>query len=168
MSTYKDRSLSAIPSWLVYLSVVGVGVILLQTYVDLLPLPLSRDTEELMRVIGRTILVLGSLLYLWPIVVRSFTYRPAGTDPKKVRDHYLCVTGPYRIVRHPAYAAIVVMVIGLEIIASSWLVFVLPPICAALLVKVAQMEERDLSRMYRHQHETYRKRVPWLFLPYIH
>jgi protein-S-isoprenylcysteine O-methyltransferase Ste14 len=164
----KARPLPVLPRWLAVLGIAGIGVIFLQTYVDLLPLPLPPHVEEIMWWIGHGVLVLGSLLYLWPIAVRRLTYRSAGTDPKKVRGHYLCVTGPYGVVRHPAYTGIMLMVVGIEVIASSWLVFVIPPICVALLVKAARIEERDLSRMYRHVHETYRRRVPWLFVPYIY
>ena len=69
--------------------------------------------------------VLGSALVVFGLTVRQWAATVLGdyfTRSVVIRDRQRIVTaGPYRFVRHPAYAGILVSMVGLALTLGSWL-----------------------------------------------
>ena len=88
--------------------------------------------------------------------------------PKADQDTGLITTGPYRLVRHPIYLGLALLVVGEAIAFGSW-----PALLIALLAVVptlawrARAEEKLLSRTFGKPYEVYRQGtkmiVPYLF-----
>jgi protein-S-isoprenylcysteine O-methyltransferase Ste14 len=87
---------------------------------------------------------------------RSFAIFPA--------SRAIVVRGPYRLIRHPAYAGEGVMVAACAL-AGSWWTSALIPIAVAVLVVRIQREELILGADPAYQQ--YAKAVRWRLLPGI-
>jgi protein-S-isoprenylcysteine O-methyltransferase Ste14 len=75
-------------------------------------------------------------------------------------------TGPYAIVRHPMYAAALLMLLGVPVsLASWWGVLVFAAILPALAWRLID-EERVLVRDLP-GYADYRRKVPWRLVPYV-
>jgi protein-S-isoprenylcysteine O-methyltransferase Ste14 len=75
-------------------------------------------------------------------------------------------TGPYAIVRHPMYAAALIMLLGIPVSLASWwgvvvLVAILP-VLAWRLIDEERVLLRDLGG-----YADYRRKVRWRLIPYI-
>jgi protein-S-isoprenylcysteine O-methyltransferase Ste14 len=75
-------------------------------------------------------------------------------------------TGPYAIVRHPMYAAALLMLLGVPVsLASWWGVLVFAAILLALAWRLID-EERVLVRDLP-GYADYRRKVPWRLVPHV-
>ena len=66
---------------------------------------------------GILLMVVGILLRQWSVVVlgRFFTWMVAVEEGQKVVD-----SGPYRLVRHPSYTGVLLILMGLGLALQSW------------------------------------------------
>lgn len=110
---------------------------------------LTGSQSRLSILLGVPFLVLGGLLALAAI-------RTLG------RAQDLVTSGPYRLVRHPYYLAILIMLVGAVIALRSWPGAVL--LIPAVLVTVdrARREEHNLSIRFDDELDDYRREVPFL------
>jgi len=96
--------------------------------------------------IASALLVGGTALGLWTLAANrpgNFNVRP---DPKP--GGQLVVEGPYRFIRHPMYAAVLLFATGLCVgYGASWRWVALAALGAVLYVK-ARVEEKAMSRMH--------------------
>ncbi len=113
---------------------------------------------------GVLLIVLGSLLrrYCWRTLGEYFT-----GDVRARADQPVIRTGPYRVVRHPSYAAGIMMYIGIGLALGNWVSLVLLTISTvvAYCYRVV-VEERVLVHTIGEPYRAYmreRKR----FIPYI-
>jgi protein-S-isoprenylcysteine O-methyltransferase Ste14 len=83
-------------------------------------------------------------------------------------DHRLVQTGPYRIIRHPNYAGLLLVAFGTAIAFSSPLATIAATVLwlPAMLARVAQ-EERLLVRTLGTEYEAY-ARATWRLIPGIY
>jgi protein-S-isoprenylcysteine O-methyltransferase Ste14 len=95
--------------------------------------------------------VLGGVAYavslglLW-IVFRSNAFLSPVVEIQTERGHTLVDTGPYAIVRHPMYAAMVPFLVGASVMLGSWAASGLSIVLIGTLAVRATLEERTLSR----------------------
>lgn len=75
-------------------------------------------------------------------------------------DHCLVQTGPYRLIRHPAYAGSLLSFAGLAVCGSSWLsiLVILVPITVAFLYRI-HVEERALLVAFPSEYREYAART---------
>jgi protein-S-isoprenylcysteine O-methyltransferase Ste14 len=73
-------------------------------------------------VAGAVVMAVGIALRVWSVVVlgRSFTVEVRVRDGQQVVDR-----GPYRVVRHPSYAALLLVCLGIGLALGSWLALVI-------------------------------------------
>ncbi len=64
--------------------------------------------------------------------------------PRLIARHQLISTGVYARARHPMYAGELAMLTGFEVALNSWL-WLLAPLLAPLVVKLARTEEASLN-----------------------
>ena len=93
---------------------------------------------------------------------RFYTLTP-GIEPGQT----LITAGPYRLVRHPGYLAILLSLAGLQLVLGTWvalaaMVLVILP----LPVRIA-IEERILAEHFSAQYADYRRRTPYRLVPGI-
>jgi len=123
---------------------------------------------------GSTALLLASLGSLLTVAGVALVLRsraalgPAWTLlPKADQDTGLVTTGPYRLVRHPIYLGLALLVMGQALAFSSWpaLMIVLSGIVPTFAWR-ARAEERLLSRTFGERYAVYRQRT-MMIIPYL-
>jgi protein-S-isoprenylcysteine O-methyltransferase Ste14 len=106
----------------------------------------------------------GAGLYTWSVVTLGKWFRPS---VQIFEDQRLVTSGPYRILRHPAYTGGILVFAGIGLSFGNWLSF----ICATLAVTLAyawriRIEEAALVERFGAEFEARRKRT-WAVLPPI-
>jgi protein-S-isoprenylcysteine O-methyltransferase len=106
---------------------------------------------------GLAAIVLGLALRWWSILTlrRFFT-----VDVAIHADHHLVEAGPYRVLRHPAYAGSLLSFAGLAACTSSWVAapVVFLPIAAAFVHRI-RVEERALRAAFPGEYAAYAART---------
>jgi protein-S-isoprenylcysteine O-methyltransferase Ste14 len=111
-------------------------------------------------------LLAGGLAVRWTAILTLGRF--FSTSVAIHRDHRLVRTGPFRLVRHPSYSGLVLLLLGLGISFGNWLSFVLivVPFITALLYRI-RVEEYSLVEALGQDYVEYcktRKRlVPGIF-----
>ena len=78
------------------------------------------------------------------------------------QDHELITNGPYAIVRHPIYTALLVAIIGSAMARGEWRGVLAVLLAWWALWRKLQLEERWMVERFGEQYEAYRRRVPAL------
>jgi len=103
-------------------------------------------------------------VWYWAMLVNPFF--SAAVRVQRERGHYVVSSGPYRFVRHPGYAALVLLGWGGPVALGSWWA-VLPHLAVvALFVRRAALEDRMLWEELR-DYAAYAGTVRYRFLPGI-
>lgn len=118
-----------------------------------------------LRWLGAAIMLLG--IVLWMVSINTLgRYFSVNVDIPE--DHRLIERGPYRLLRHPAYAGMIVVEIGFGIATGNWicmLAFLAIPF--ALFSVRIRVEEAALLAHFGDEYAAYTKRtkrlVPWLY-----
>jgi len=106
----------------------------------------------------------GLLLGIWAILAHGgYNFRIAPVHKEGAR---LITRGPYALVRHPMYLAIILLVTPLIIDYFSWLRLGVGVLLLADLVLKLEYEERQLVRAFE-GYEAYRKGT-WKLLPLVY
>lgn len=84
--------------------------------------------------------------------------------PKPLDNGAMTERGPYRIVRHPSYTAVVLGMIGLAQRAGDWIALALAVGLLPFFHAKSTFEERHLVAQYDGYQE-YRRRVPRRLIP---
>lgn len=131
--------------------------------------PLSHDNGHL----WDTLLGLGGNPHISPLHVLSnvaifgglvllvFAWRVLHSAQ---REHRLASTGPYSYVRHPQYAAFVLVMIGFLLQWPTLITLVMFPILVTMYVRLAKREERDAMAEFGDAYRVYAEATP-RFLP---
>ena len=106
----------------------------------------------------------GTVLYPWSAVTLGAFFR---TSVQLLDGQRLVTRGPYRILRHPAYTAGVLVFTGIGLAMGNWLSLV----GAALSVAVAyawriHVEEAALRERFGAEFDAHRKRT-WAIIPLV-
>ena len=109
------------------------------------------------RVLGVVVMWSGLATRVWAVAALGGAFRTTvEVDP----DQAVVTTGPYRWIRHPSYAGLLLIVAGLGLALGNWLsVFaclVLPLPALAWRIRV---EEAELSRVLGHAYRAYQART---------
>ena len=114
---------------------------------------------------GVMLFVVGLFLRWWAIITlgRFFT-----VDVTIEKDHELVERGPFRVVRHPSYAGVLLAFVGLALTLGNWaaLFVILLPIGAAFIHRM-NVEEKALSGALGSQYTDYMRRTKRL-MPFIY
>lgn len=114
-------------------------------------------------ILGALSVFAGSVLALW-----SARLLGAGmtASPVPAPHAELVESGPYRVVRHPIYTGVWLIMLGAAVSFESWPAALAATLLAVYLWLKAGYEER-LLRMRFAGYRSYRERVPWRLVPYV-
>lgn len=140
--------------WMITLAMMAVFYMSPLEYIYLHP-RLPRD--QWMEVVGVTLFILGTMLFVW--ARRTLGRNYSGHLSVKA-DQQLVQSGPYRVIRHPAYAGYLLMALALAVGYSSLagmvstILFLLP--CMIYRIYV---EDALLAEHFGEQFDEYRRQV---------
>lgn len=114
---------------------------------------------------GVVVMWVGLAIRIWAIVALGRSFR---TTVDVEPGQPVVSTGPYKRIRHPSYAGLLLIVAGFGLARGNWLSFaacvVLP--LPAILWRI-HVEEAELNRVLGDAYRTYQARtarlVPWLW-----
>jgi len=124
---------------------------------------LTVDSDSV-RWIGFALLVVGSIVRLWPVFVLG--QRFSGLVAIQ-RDHQLVTTGIYRHIRNPSYLGLLVSSIGWALLFRSGVGILIALLLLIPLVARIQSEERLLAEHFGAEYESYRART-WRLVPGVY
>ena len=114
-------------------------------------------------VVGDALVVLAFFFFYLVVRVNSF----AASNVRVEHGQTVASTGPYTIVRHPMYAAALVLLIGTPLALGSWWALLVAPIFVPpLIFRILNEEEvlaRDLSGYTAYQREVRYRLIPFLW-----
>ena len=119
--------------------------------------------SPMVRAVGAGVFVVGLGFLVWSYRVLGGSHSP-WTAPREGAS--LVTNGPYRIVRHPVYAAYVVIGLGLEVMLASPAGLIVAAVAYGYYHLRTREEERWLVQTYP-DYATYRERVRGRLLPGI-
>jgi protein-S-isoprenylcysteine O-methyltransferase Ste14 len=167
IATTRNRA-KATTEWtslVVVIAGFGLGVgggFLIAAHLTWAAIPVGRLA---MLIAGIALMVLGIALRAWSVIVlgRNFTVHVQVRAEQPVVD-----TGPYRLLRHPSYTALLLICLGIGVALANWLalivIVVLPT--AAVLLRI-RVEERALlagiGEPYRRFAATRKRLIPWVW-----
>src|SRR5271157_1803156 len=117
-----------------------------------------------LQVVGALIL-LGSF-YLLFLTFRENSYLSSVIRVQEERGQTVISTGPYRQVRHPMYAGILVFMVGMCFLLGSWYGSLFVAVFTILLARRAVLEERTLRERLP-GYITYMAQVKYRIIPYV-
>lgn len=140
---------------------MAVGSLGRRPLTPIVPMPLALQAAAALAVL---LLVPASLWLTWA-AVRALG-KQWSVQARVLDGHALITTGPYRLVRHPIYTAVIGLVIAMGLAYSSLagLTIGLVLVTAGTLIRV-RSEDRLLRERFGAEHAAYARRVPPL-VPY--
>lgn len=146
-----------------HLTLVNAAILLL-----VLPVPgLTRrflPTSPLLITAGLLIQVAGLLLAVW---ARRHLGSNWSGEVRIAFQHQLVRSGPYRLLRHPIYTAVLAMYSGIAVVSGQ----IHAPIALVILIlaywRKIRLEERALRETFGPDFEAYR-RDSWALLPLLY
>ena len=94
--------------------------------------------------IAGAVALVTSFVLIWRVLaVNHFAAAWARLQPE--RGQSVVQSGPYRIVRHPMYTAIITFVFGVALLLGSWLALVFAVLIGVLFVVRTRLEDRMLA-----------------------
>ena len=114
--------------------------------------------------VGIIMFVSVSPIALWAMAVNRFFEWTARVQEDN--QQYVCTSGPYRIIRHPGYAALIVTILAYPLILGSWWGFVLGGVLAIVVVIRTALEDRMLLEGLQ-GYSKYARRVKYRLIPLV-
>lgn len=119
----------------------------------------------LLEIVGLMLYVTGFAFMAWALIMLGRHYQLGGTAPRS-RDR-MVVNGPYRLVRHPMYAAASSISLGLACLIQSGAALCVFVIYLLLLSVLIPMEENGLQQAYGESYVAYRQQARKL-IPFVY
>lgn len=116
-------------------------------------------------VAGLVLVVLGWALSTWALVENRFFSGVVRIQAE--RGHTVCDTGPYRIVRHPGYAGLLLTLPG-SVLALSSLWAIVPTVVALAVAAVRTTLEDRMLQDELPGYREYAQRTRWRLVPGVY
>ncbi len=125
-----------------------------------LPIEMSSTSRTIVVLLGAAIYFPSLALYLWGLSSLGAMFGAASGFGVRLRaGHQLVSRGPFAIVRHPMYLAVVLSGIGALLIYRTWATLFFATNMLGLIVR-ARREERTLEAEFGDEWREYARRVP--------
>jgi protein-S-isoprenylcysteine O-methyltransferase Ste14 len=102
----------------------------------------SAPASPLVCVIGNILMILGFVLMTWSMIANRY-FEPS-VRIQDSRGHQVATAGPYRFVRHPGYAGVILQFLALPVAVGAWAALI--PGAAGVVVFIIRtaLEDRTL------------------------
>jgi protein-S-isoprenylcysteine O-methyltransferase Ste14 len=113
---------------------------------------------------GIILTITGQLLFL--VAQKQNKFFSSTVRIQNDRDHVVCETGLYKIVRHPAYLGSIIQSLGFPLLFGSlWSII---PICLSIILLVTRtiLEDKTLKNELKGYLE-YSKKTPYKLIPFV-
>lgn len=144
-------------------AVLLLGLILLLQLLGIfvLPLPIPSGLVRNLFVIGHGMFIAGVVVCVWARQAMGDSWAH-GADYQVRPGQALITTGPFRFIRHPIYAGLLLIFLGLELALTSWLAILIVPL-TILVLHQARAEEQLLLAAFGEQYCSYQKHTGRFF-----
>jgi protein-S-isoprenylcysteine O-methyltransferase Ste14 len=142
--------------WIDVFAVAELGVFLDYGHWHLVP----QLEQPLLQSIGLAMCVLAALWLIWTDAYLSRQFR-------SLSSRKILTEGPYRFVRHPRYAALIVSSVAVSLALSSIVAWGLAVGWLWVNLRRVELEEVHLRRLFGREYDAYASRTP-RFLPGIY
>ena len=115
-------------------------------------------------ILGIVIMIPASVISIWAMAVNKFFEWTVRIQDD--RQQYVCTSGPYKIMRHPGYAGLIISILAYPLILGSWWGFVMSGILAIIVVIRTALEDRTLQNEMPGYRE-YAKQVKYRLIPLV-
>lgn len=119
------------------------------------------DQVWLTAIAGLALIALGTSLRLWAVLTLGGHFRRQVVIEK---CHEVVETGPYSLIRHPAYAGIILAFLGLAISLDNLCGFALPLLPLPAYLWRIKVEEKALTTVLGNVYQTYQEKT-WKLIP---
>ncbi len=119
----------------------------------------------ILEIVGAAAYVTGFFTMAWALVTLGRNYQLGGSAPR-VTDG-IVTGGPYRLVRHPMYAAALSISLGLACLVRYWAFLAVFIIYLLLVLPLIALEEKELLKAYGERYAAYRLKVKRL-VPFVY
>jgi protein-S-isoprenylcysteine O-methyltransferase Ste14 len=106
--------------------------------------------------VGVAVMAVGLALRAWSVLTLGRSFR---TTVETSPDQTVVERGPYRVVRHPSYAGLLLIVLGFEVSTRVWPAVALTLLPLAAVVRRIDVEERHLLTALGPAYASYRART---------
>ena len=113
---------------------------------------------------GGVLCMLSFAFVLWAMAVN--THFEGTARIQQERNHKVCTSGPYKIVRHPGYTGMILGVLSIPLILGSWWGCV-PACVAAFLIFVRTILEDRMLRRELPGYKEYTSSTRYRLLPHV-
>ena len=124
----------------------------------------SRDASPILLAFGLVIYALSTALTFWALRENRFAESTARLQPE--RGQTVCASGPYALVRHPMYTAILMWCVCIVMVFPCLPVLAVSVLTAAVIVKRTLMEDAMLAEGLPGYQE-YRQRTKHMLIPFV-
>ncbi len=116
-------------------------------------------------IVGLGMYVTGFILMAASLITLGRNYQLGGSTPRS--EDTMVMKGPYRLLRHPMYAAALSISVGLTCLIQSWAACCVFLTYLVLIMLLVPIEESKLRKAYGQQYVTYqlksRRLVPFVY-----
>lgn len=113
---------------------------------------------------GLGLMTAATLFHVW---ARVHLGRNWTSEVAIQQDHQLVKSGPYRLVRHPVYTALIALSLGTAVVSGRIVSLLGATVFAVAYARKLRLEEGGLSAAFGAQWDEYRRRswalIPWVF-----
>src|SRR5262249_39684124 len=81
-------------------------------------------------------------------------------------EHQLVRSGPYRVLRHPIYSAMIAMFVGSALAIGEWHSLIGLVLIMIAYARKIPLEERSLREVFGASYDEYRK-ASWALIPWV-
>ncbi len=113
--------------------------------------------------VGTILCVLGGVLSIW---ARYCLGRNWSGKVMVQREHRLIESGPYRLIRHPIYTGVLLMMLGASLVVGYVFSFAWLALSSFGLVRKSEQEEELMASQFPETYSNYRQNTKRL-LPFI-
>jgi protein-S-isoprenylcysteine O-methyltransferase Ste14 len=144
------------------LQMIGIAVVWFMRRPMFTPLA---ETGKVLEVVLALVAVAASLSAVWMMFAAIRVLgRQWSLTARVLEGHKLITGGPYGLVRHPIYTALLGMILATGLAQSHWLALLIAiPVYLGGTVIRMRSEERLLKETFGAQYEAFARRVPALF-----
>ena len=114
---------------------------------------------------GLVVYVMGYLLMAWALIRLRQNYQIGGSTPRPKDE--MVMNGPYRLVRHPMYTAVLCISLGLASLTQSWALFGVFGLYLMFILLLIPLEEDVLLQAYDKQYIHYQQKTKKL-IPFVY